>query len=35
MLWRGELFDDLYGAKTESDLTKTQNALVNNGQTNL
>ena len=26
MFWGAELFEDLYGAKTESDLTKTQNS---------
>ena len=29
------MFEDLYGAKGESDLTKTQNSWVNNEQTNL
>ena len=35
MLWEAEVFEDLYVAKAESDLTKTQNSWVNNGQTNL
>ena len=35
MLWEAEMFEDLYGAKAESDLTKTQNSWVNNEQTNL
>ena len=29
------MFEDLYGTKTESDLTKTQNSWANNEQTNL
>ena len=35
MLWEAEVFEDLYGAKAESDLTKTQTSWVNNKQTNL
>ena len=35
MLCGAESFGDLYEAKTEFDLTKTQNFWVNNGQTNL
>ena len=35
MLWEAEVFEDLYEAKAESDLTKTQNSWVNNGQTKL
>ena len=35
MLWEAEVLNDLYGAKTESDLTKTQNSQVNNEQKNL
>ena len=35
MLWEAEVLEDLYGAKTESDLTKTQNSQVNNEQKNL
>ena len=35
MLWGTDLFEDLYEAKAESDLTKTQNSWVNIGQTNL
>ena len=35
MLWEVEVFEDLYGPKAESDLTKTQNSWVNNKQTNL
>ena len=34
-IWEAEALEDLYGAKTESDLTKTQNSLVNNEQKNL
>ena len=29
------MLEDLYGAKVESDLTKTQNFWVNNGQAKL
>ena len=35
MLWEAEVLEDLYGAKTESDLTKTQNSQVNNEQKKL
>ena len=35
MLWEAEVFEDLYGAKAESDLTKTQTSWVNNKQTSL
>ena len=35
MLWEAEVFEYLYGAKAESDLTKSQNSWVNNGQTKL
>ena len=35
MLWEAEVFEDLYEAKAESNLTKTQNSWVNNGQTKL
>ena len=35
MLWEAEALEDLYGAKAESDLTKTQTAWVNNEQKNL
>ena len=35
MLWGAELFGELYGTIAESDLAKTQNSWVNNGQTNL
>ena len=35
MLCEAEVFESLYGAKAESDLTKTQNYWVNNGQTSL
>ena len=31
MLWGTDLFEDLYEAKAESDLTKTQNSCVNIG----
>ena len=31
MFWEAEVFKDLYEAKAESDLTKTQNSWVNNG----
>ena len=31
MFWEVEVFEDLYEAKAESDLTKTQNSWVNNG----
>ena len=30
MLWEAEALEDVYRAKAESDLTKTQNSLVNN-----
>ena len=35
MLWEAEALEDLYGTKTESDLTKTQTSWVNNEQKNL
>ena len=35
MLWEAEALEDLYVAKAESDLTKTQTAWVNNEQKNL
>ena len=35
MLLEAQVFEDLYEAKAESDLTKTQNSWVNNGQTKL
>ena len=35
MLWRDEMFNDLYGPMIESDLTKTQNTWFNNGQKKL
>ena len=35
MLWEAEMYENLYGAKAESDLIKTQNSWVNNKQTNL
>ena len=31
MLWETDLFEDLYEAKAESDLTKTQSSWVNIG----
>ena len=35
MLWEAELCKGLYGANTESALSKTQNSCVNNEQTDL
>ena len=35
MLLEAEALEDLFGAKAESDLTKTQNSWVNNEQKNL
>ena len=35
MLWESKVFEDLYRAKAESDLIKTQNCWVNNEQKNL
>ena len=35
MLWEAEVFEKLYEEKAESDLTKTQNSWVNNGQKKL
>ena len=35
MLWKTEALEGLYGAKAESDLTKTQNSWVNDEQKNL
>ena len=35
MLCEAEVFEDLYQEKAKSDLTKTQNSWINNGETNL
>ena len=35
MLWKAESFEDLYRAKAESDVTKTQNYWTNNEEKNL